>query len=150
MTMRNGSLGKASTAHLNYCQKQTARRMRIRAVKGMIVQIFGNLVDNSIYWLRQQKALDSNHQSAIRVTLDTESRHLAVTDNGPGVPLDMQERVFDPFFTTKPAGRGKGLGLFIGREYARYNGADLELLPPEVEGGKTCHTFKLILGENPE
>ena len=125
-------------------------RMRIRAVKGMIVQIFGNLVDNSIYWMRQQKTLDSNHQSAIRVTLDTESRELAVTDNGPGVPLDMHERVFDPFFTTKPAGRGKGLGLFIGREYARYNGADLELLPPEVEGGKTCHTFKLILGEHPE
>ena len=125
-------------------------RMRIRAVKGMIVQIFGNLVDNSIYWLRQQKALDSNHQSAIRVILDAESRELAVTDNGPGVPVDMRERVFDPFFTTKPAGQGKGLGLFIGREYALYNGADLELLPPEVEGGKTCHTFKLILGENPE
>ena len=125
-------------------------RMRIRAVKGMVVQIFGNLVDNSIYWLRQQRELDSNHQSNIWVTLDTESRELTVTDNGPGVPVDMQERVFDPFFTTKPAGIGKGLGLFIGREYARYNGADLELSPPDTKGGKTCHTFKLILGENTE
>ena len=124
------------------------KTLQIRAVKGMIIQIFGNLIDNSIYWLRQQKTLDPTQESTITVTLDTDARYLTVSDNGPGVPMDMQERIFDAFFTTKPAGQGKGLGLFIGREIARYHGADLELLPAASNGNKTCHTFRLTLGES--
>ena len=124
------------------------KSLQIRAVKGMIIQILGNLIDNSIYWLRQQKTLDPAHQSNIAVGLDTEGRYLTVTDNGPGVPMDMRERVFDAFFTTKPAGQGKGLGLFIGREIARYHGADLELLPAASTGDVNCHTFRLTLGDN--
>ena len=124
------------------------RSLRIRAVKGMIIQILGNLIDNSIYWLRQQKTLDPTYRSTITVQLNTEERYLAVTDNGPGVPTNMQERIFDAFFTTKPAGQGKGLGLFIGREIARYHGADLELLAGVSDGDDTCHTFRLTLGED--
>ena len=36
---------------------------------------------------------------------------LAVTDDGTGMPLDVQEHIFDPFFTTKGRGEGTGLGL---------------------------------------
>ena len=124
------------------------KSLQIRAVKGMIILLVGNLIDNSIYWLRQQKTLDPAHQSNIAVALDTEERYLTVTDNGPGVPMDMRERVFDAFFTTKPAGQGKGLGLFIGREIARYHGSDLELLPAASNGSDTCHTFRLTFGES--
>jgi signal transduction histidine kinase len=37
-----------------------------------------------------------------------------VTDDGPGVPLDVVDRIFSPFFTTKP--KGSGLGLAIVRK----------------------------------
>ena len=126
--------------------RPNSTKLQVNAVKGMMIQIFGNLIDNSIYWLRQQKSLDPTHESTIAVTLDTDARYITVTDNGPGIPVHMRERVFDAFFTTKPAGQGKGLGLFIGREIARYHGADLELLPPA--SNTTCHTFRLTLGEN--
>lgn len=34
-----------------------------------------------------------------------------MSDTGPGVPENVQERRFEPFVTSKPAGLGSGLGL---------------------------------------
>ena len=34
-----------------------------------------------------------------------------VTDNGPGMPADVVEKIFSPFFTTKPQGSGLGLAI---------------------------------------
>lgn len=36
---------------------------------------------------------------------------LSVTDTGPGIPPEIQDRVFEPFFSTKEVGRGSGMGL---------------------------------------
>jgi len=124
----------------------TARaQLPIRAVKGMVVQILENLIANSVYWLRQQRTLDPRHRAELRVAIDTETRSIAVTDNGPGVAPELKERIFEPFFTTKPAGLGKGLGLFIAREIAKVHGIEFFLADTPGDPGGAYHTFILTL-----
>jgi signal transduction histidine kinase len=36
-----------------------------------------------------------------------------ISDDGPGIPQDIQSRMFEQFFTTKAVGKGTGLGLSI-------------------------------------
>jgi signal transduction histidine kinase/streptogramin lyase len=38
---------------------------------------------------------------------------ISVTDNGPGIPDEIKDKIFQPFFTTKSAGEGTGLGLSL-------------------------------------
>ena len=42
---------------------------------------------------------------------DDEAIVITFTDTGPGVPVELTERIFTPFFTTKPEGSGLGLSI---------------------------------------
>jgi two-component system sensor histidine kinase PilS (NtrC family) len=44
-----------------------------------------------------------------------------VTDNGPGIPAELRDRVFDPFYTTKQGGTGLGLPI-VHRAIAAHRG----------------------------
>ena len=52
-------------------------------------------------------------QVVIRTEKTIDSLHITLTDNGPGIPQNILNRVFEPFFTTKEVGEGTGLGLSI-------------------------------------
>ena len=36
---------------------------------------------------------------------------IQISDNGPGIPKDIQEKIFDVFFSTKETGNGLGLAV---------------------------------------
>ena len=42
----------------------------------------------------------------------TEGAEIALSDNGNGIPTELQEKLFDPFVTSKPSGSGSGFGLY--------------------------------------
>jgi len=60
---------------------------------------------------------------------------LAVTDSGPGIPADVQQRVFEPFYSTKS--RGTGLGLAIVQRRIVEIGGSVELTSPIDNGHGT-------------
>lgn len=51
---------------------------------------------------------------------------ISVTDNGPGVPESMMEKIFDPFVTDKVAGNGTGLGLAVSQNLVNAIGGTIE------------------------
>jgi signal transduction histidine kinase len=57
---------------------------------------------------------------------------IEVRDSGPGIPVEIRDRVFEPFFTTKA--RGGGLGLPIARRTAELHGGTLSYDCP-ADGG---------------
>lgn len=116
--------------------------MMVKAVKGMIVQIVENLLANSVYWLKAERVINPRFQPKITIVLDTENNVVEVTDNGPGIETARAEEVFRPFVTSKPPSEGKGLGLYIAQELAKYHGCSLSLSPKKGPN-KTLNTFVL-------
>lgn len=103
--------------------------LRIKAVRGMVVQILENLLANSLYWLKQQAKYKTGFKPELWVTIDAAERSLTVEDNGPGVATERRELIFQPFISSKPAAQGRGLGLYISRELAQYHDWQLYLDP---------------------
>ena len=67
--------------------------------------------------------------------------HVAVSDNGPGIPEELQRKVFDPFFTTKQSGKGTGLGLWISYSIIEKMGGTITL--NSKPGAGTTFTVKI-------
>lgn len=59
---------------------------------------------------------------------------LEVTDQGPGIPADIIDKVLEPFFTTKPVGKGTGLGLSMVYGFARQSGGTFRLRSEAGQG----------------
>jgi PAS domain S-box-containing protein len=89
-------------------------------------QVWTNLFDNAA------SAMDGKGTITIKTYLEDGALTVAVTDNGPGIPKEIQHRIFEPFFTTKDVGVGTGLGLDVVNRIVtnRCNGRiDLESVP---------------------
>ena len=103
------------------------RPCKIRAVKGMTIQIIENLFENSVYWLKVEKRRRKGFKPQIEVSVDAFGKQIVFKDNGPGINPKRDKEIFEPFFTSKPPGEGRGLGLYISREMARYHDWELFL-----------------------
>ncbi|MEW5250156.1 ATP-binding protein [Microbulbifer sp. 2201CG32-9] len=89
-----------------------------------LIQVFINLLSNA-----RDASPDGGH-----IRIDGYSANgyacVAVTDEGPGIPLKHRERILEPFFTTKEPGEGTGLGLAMVYSIVEEHGGQLELVSP--------------------
>jgi len=108
---------------------------RIEAFASELNQVWTNIIDNAV------DAMNGRGEISIKTYADAGNVIVEITDNGPGIPGEIQSRVYEPFFTTKPPGRGTGLGLHISHDIIanRHHGQ----LLVESKPGET--KFKAIL-----
>ena len=103
---------------------------KINVVPQDIGRVLLNLINNAFYAV-SSKALhdrqtglateDSGYKPMVIVKTEYFSLgkgepkgvRIIVSDNGPGIPDDIKEKIFQPFFTTKATGEGTGLGLSL-------------------------------------
>jgi two-component system, NtrC family, sensor histidine kinase PilS len=98
--------------------------LTVRFDREHLTQILWNLLANA--WRHGAKDEGAVQLAAVRS--GARAVELWVADSGPGISEEDVAHVFEPFFTTHD--KGSGLGLYIGRELAEANGAQLAYVPP--------------------
>lgn len=93
----------------------------VKCYPGPLNQVLMNLLSNALDAVEEASARAQEQglpvhsgQITLHTFIDEDQRvHIDITDNGFGIPIDVQTRIFDPFYTTKAIGKGTGLGLSI-------------------------------------
>jgi signal transduction histidine kinase len=113
--------------------------LEIRGNKNKLLQVFVNLLQNSLDALKRKSFTDEKPLISIDSAVTGGKAVVTIRDNGEGIEAAALGKIFDPFFTTKDVGEGMGLGLTICyRIVKEYNGH----ISARSERGKFCE-FRL-------
>ncbi len=116
----------------------------IHVVPQDIGRVVLNLINNAFYAVSEkakQGTAGYEPTVSVRTSLSPgegrgEARiQITVSDNGPGIPNSIKDKIFQPFFTTKPTGQGTGLGLSLSYDIVtKGHGGELKVDTKEGEG----------------
>jgi two-component system nitrogen regulation sensor histidine kinase GlnL len=126
----------------------------LEADANQLRQLFTNLLTNAF------EALEGTGRISVGATLqptevDPDSFEVSylppklqvtITDNGPGVPADLRDKVFSPFFTTKA--RGSGLGLAIVRKIVDAHDGRIDMVVGEQGGTSFRVTLPIVVARD--
>lgn len=80
-----------------------------KSLFGAIINILENALQATENSDKQTKKIIFSAQ-----IFNDEYLKISISDNGEGIPLQIQQRIFEPFFTTKSHGTGLGLAIALG------------------------------------
>jgi signal transduction histidine kinase len=89
-----------------------------------LAQVIGNLLSNAI------KYTPPGGDVSFEAGLENDRVWLRVSDTGPGIIEEEQQRIFEPFYRSQPNRRfpqGMGLGLTIAQDLIIAHGGKLEV-----------------------
>jgi len=115
---------------------------KINVIPQDIGRVLLNLINNAFYAVTEQSKLFQSselwksYQPLVAVsTIKLGDRiQISVMDNGPGIPLEIKDKIFQPFFTTKPTGQGTGLGLSLSYDIVKAHGGTITVESIEQNG----------------
>jgi signal transduction histidine kinase len=130
---------------------------QVKVDKNKIEQVFLNLFENAV------QAMSKGGQLKVKISADRVSENdegvgkrkedifrpgeevikIEIEDTGPGIPVNLLDKVFDPFFTTKRHIGGTGLGLSIVRSIIEMHRGKIKIAnKQEGPGVKATVWFK--------
>ncbi|GHV64338.1 hypothetical protein FACS1894199_02350 [Bacteroidia bacterium] len=123
------STAKLFEPNVDTLETNIAQGIFISADKVQIHRVFINILQNAV------QSIPEDREGTIKVTLYTVEDWVVieVSDNGTGIPAEIQERIFEPNFTTKTV--GTGLGLAISKRIIENVGGEITFRSPSVGEG---------------
>jgi two-component system NtrC family sensor kinase len=107
--------------------------------KDELRQVFLNLVINACDALEETAV--GERQIEVETCTGDGMAVVAVSDNGCGIPPEIQQSVFDPFFTTKREDKGTGLGLAVINSIVHKHNGKIELKSVVRQGSRFIVSF---------
>lgn len=112
-----------------------AEALIITVNKGQIQQVVLNLILNAV------AVMPGGGRISIGTSREGNQALFKITDNGPGMPPEAQQKIFESFLTHRA--EGTGLGLSISKQILRAHRGDINLV--ESSSGGTTFSFHLSL-----
>jgi PAS domain S-box-containing protein len=123
-------------------ERQFGECPSICGVPGELKQAFSNLISNAA------DAVDDDGKITVRLQcIEEDGREIVeilVEDDGPGIPVENNDRIFEPFFTTKQD-VGTGLGLWVTKGIVDRHGGTILLRPRNDNGAAGGAAFAILL-----
>ena len=96
---------------------------QVRGSSVWVERAVANLIANAVKYSPDDEPVD------VAITVENESVLVSVTDRGPGIAADSQDRIFERFERLEETRTqtGTGLGLYITRRLARAMGGDVSV-----------------------
>lgn len=119
----------------------TESSIYVPADTASIVEVVNNLVGNALKY--------TGKGGKIKVTLTIKDREarVEVTDNGPGVPEELRDRLFTKFYRAERSlisgTRGTGLGLFISKTIIELQSGKIGIEPDRGQGSTFYFTLPI-------
>ncbi|HWC74190.1 MAG TPA: ATP-binding protein [Gemmatimonadales bacterium] len=116
-----------------------------------IKQVFVNIINNAAQAIASTRARQGGGRIEIVTRCEPDGLSVNISDNGPGIPEDIAQRVFEPFFSTKSEGEGTGLGLSICLGIVKEHGGSIRVDPGGGNTGRgATFTVELPTGARSE
>jgi nitrogen fixation/metabolism regulation signal transduction histidine kinase len=126
------------TQHISLKMYLPDEKLEILGDAEQLEQVLINLIKNGM------EACEAAEKPCVEVLAyipeQEKSRvRIDITDNGPGIPEDVLDKIFIPFYTTKK--QGSGIGLSLSKQIMRQHGGGIRV--KSQPGGPTVFSLQL-------
>jgi signal transduction histidine kinase len=130
-----------SKKRIEFSKQLCQKPQLIEADSNSLRQVLINVINNSVESIQDEGLI------SIHTCYESEKKMatIEISDNGPGIPGDIMDKIFDPFFTLKEA--GTGLGLTISHQIVTAHNGTITFQNRE-QGGVKCTITLPIMHHN--